>query len=142
MSWLRYLFKTSMYQKKQDWAEFKELDKEVRRAEYNVNDARMKTARAFFEEDSYDEVPACIKWRVMYGRSRVVDGPDFEYVMMTYDLRRCTNFAPVDEEQLCPCVQCGVYPANKNYFQKRQILEQKIIEKKCFWKNKFNQKTK
>ena len=142
MSWFNYLVEIPWSQKKQDWAEFKELDKEVRRAEYDVDAARMKTARAFFEEDSYDEVPACIKWRIMYARSKPVDGPEFEYTLMSYDPRRCVNFAPVGDEQLCPCTQCGAYPANREYYIARKALEQKKLQKKQFWKNKFNQNTK
>ncbi len=142
MNWFDYLVKTPCAQKKQDWAEFKKLRKEVRKLESDLDYATMKVGRTFFEEDSYDEVPACVKWRVMYARSRPVDGPEFEYTLKSYDLRRCTNFAPIGDEQLCPCTQCGAYPANKKYFDVRKDLEQKQAQKKQFWKNKFNQNTK
>ena len=142
MNWFDYLVKTPWTQKKQDWAEFKKLRKEVRKLESDLDYATMKVARAFFEEDSYDEVPACVKWRVMYARSKPMEGVEFEYTLMSYDPRRCTNFAPIGDEQLCPCTQCGAYPANKNYFDVRKDLEQKQAQKKQFWKNKFNQNTK
>jgi hypothetical protein len=142
MKWFDYLVKTSWVQKKQDWQEFKKLRKEVNKAESDLDYATMKIARTFFEEESYDEVPACIKWRIMFARSKPVDGPEFEYTLMSYDPRRCTNFAPIGDEQLCPCTQCGAYPANKKYFDVRKDLEQKQAQKKQFWKNKFNQNTK
>lgn len=142
MKWFDYLVKTSWMQKKQDWQEFKKLRKEVNKAESDLDYATMKIARTFFEEESYDELPACIKWRIMFARSKPVDGPEFEYTLMSYDPRRCTNFAPIGDEQLCPCTQCGAYPANKKYFDARKALEQKQIQKKQFWKNKFNQNTK
>jgi hypothetical protein len=142
MNWFDYLVRTPWSQKKQDWKEFKQIRKEVRNAESKFEFAEIKIARAFFEEDSYEEVPACVKLRVMYARSKPVEGVEFEYTLMSYDPRRCVNFAPIGDEQLCPCTQCGAYPANKEYYTARKALEQKKLQKEQFWKNKFNQNTK
>ncbi len=142
MNWFVYLVKTTWVQKKQDWFEFRTLKQDLRRAQANLDYAKIHVSRTFFEEDSYDEVHACLKKRVMYGRAKPIDSAEFEYMLKIYDNARCTKFVPIDDEQLCPCKQCGAYPANKYYFDMLQELKRISNKRNNFWKNKFSQKIK
>lgn len=142
MNWFVYLVKTPWCQKKQDWHEFQAVKREIKNARVYVENSERGVVRYFFEEDAYEEFDACLKHRLMYGRANIFDVQSHEYEIMRFQDSRCVNFVPEGNEQLCQCVDCPAFKANKVLYNARQYLNGLVDKRKNFWKNKFNQKSK
>lgn len=140
MKWIVYLFKTSLAQKKQDWAEYKNLKQKLYAAQNMVLVAARDVEHAFMEEDAYEEYDACLKKRLMHVRVKNRKGAVYESTLMEFQKSRCENFVPQGNECLCSCKTCGAYNKNKKYFTARQNLQSLRCEYNRFWKNKFKQK--
>jgi hypothetical protein len=142
MNWFTYLVETPFVQKKQDWAEYKKLKKELKGEKKHLQNAERGIYRMFYEEELFEEYDACMKTRVMLVRARNSDGALFDYNLMHIQESRCTNFVPVDDEQLCPCTNCPAFSKNKEYYETRRNIKEMTEKRKRFWKNKFAQNTK
>jgi hypothetical protein len=142
MNWFTYLIQTPWAQKKQDWAEFKNLKQDLKSAKVDLFNKERSLEHTFFEEESYDEYDACLKRRLMYVRVKPIDAPSYEQELMVFHPSRCRNFAPIGDEKPCVCYQCGAYAKNKEYFDAKQTLKELTDTQKNFWKNKFKQKIK
>ena len=142
MNWFTYLVKTPWAQKKQDWAEFKQISGALQDAKICLEKTEQGVLHIFFEEELFEEVDACLKERVMLARTRPLNETPYDYELMHFQDSRCTNFVPIGDEKLCPCTACPAHPANKAYYDARNNVARLKGEYKKFWKNKFNQKTK
>ena len=142
MNWFTYLFKTPWVQKKQDWAEYRNLKQEIKYANIYLYNKTKELEHVFLEEERYEEYDSCLKKRLMTARSKPEKGAEFEYSLMYFQPSRCENFAPVGNEQPCTCIGCGAYPKNKEYFAAKQELNNLTMKYKYFWKNKFNHNVK
>ena len=138
MNWFTYLFKTPWVQKKQDWAEYKNLKQEIKYANVYLYNKAKKLERTFLEEEPYDEYDACLKKRLIYVRVKPIGAPSYEQELITFQPSRCQNFAPIGNELPCTCRGCSAYQKNKEYFVAKQELNDLTIKYKHFWKNKFN----
>lgn len=142
MNWFVYLFKTPWVQKKQDWAEYKNLKQEIMYAIIYLYNKTKELEHVFLEEERYEEYDSCLKKRLMTARSKPAKGAEFECSLMYFQPSRCENFAPVGNEQPCTCTGCGAYPNNRGYFAAKQELNNLTMKYKHFWKNKFNHNVK
>ena len=70
MNWFTYLVKTPWAQKKQDWAEFKQISGALKDAKICLEKTEQGVLHIFFEEELFEEVDACLKERVMLVRTR------------------------------------------------------------------------
>lgn len=140
MSWFTYLVKTSWTQKKQDWAEYKQVQQEYWSAQKMLQNSWGKLSVEFNEGDNFDEENGCIKKQFMYARVRIYGQiTDFKLSDEPYE-SRCKNFAPIGDEQLCLCTQCSRYFTNKQYFDAKNNLKKITNEYKNFWTQKVKQK--
>lgn len=138
LGWADYVCKTSLGQKIQDWKEFKELKRQIEDAYSLLKTQRKNLQYTFDEDDDSEAVNACIKRRIyMYEKRYDKKGKVINYVPCYTRPTHCTEFAPMDDEQLCPHTNCVAYGANKKYYDVRMWIKRLEKQRDNFWQNKI-----
>lgn len=141
MSWLSYVFKTSLKQKKQDWADYKSAEEKWFDAMQALCAARSGVEKLFEEEVESTEYNACIKRKILFSHlEKSLTGRLTGREICTTVTSRCLEFAPIGNEKLCSRYMCEAYYKNKQYVEALQKYKKYEQEYKNFWKQKVNQK--
>ena len=138
LGWADYICKTSVAQKIQDWKEFQELKKQLADAYSLLKTQRENLQHTFDEDEDSNAFNSCIKRRVyMYEKEYDKKGKVINYVPKHTRPTHCTEFAPMDDEQLCSHTNCVAYGANKKYYEVRMWVKRLEKQRDNFWQNKI-----
>ena len=123
MSWWKYLFKTSLGQKKADWADFQKLQQQAEAADNARLAARGRISLVQnIDTDRKHWIVSCLVY---------VEGKDKKM-----ELEYCPMFSNEFGQNGC-CAKCEYAIKNREYHQLRQQAEQMKQRLDSFWKDKF-----
>ena len=129
MSFWKYVFKTSLEQKKYDWNEFQMLRQCARDAESSAIRA-CNDISCWRGAKNYVQPMACINYECFI--------PDIDADKMLETCRYdCRYFMETSAKNLCKCSTCGFAEKNKEYHQACDAVAELHSVLGDFWAKKF-----
>ena len=137
-NWTDYLVKTSVARKIQDWKEYKDLKRQIEDAKRLLAAQKSNLVHTFDEDEDSEALNSCIKRRVfMYEQKFDKKGSFTGYEPVYTQPTRCTEFAPIGDEQLCSHANCQAYARNKKYHDALVRVRDLESQYKNFWTDKI-----
>ena len=132
MQWFNYIKKNSLIQIVRDYREYRELCRQLRLSQKDLEYCTKMLTREYDIEDDINFGNACLKHKKLIEATNLLDESTCRYT-----LSRCQFFEPIGNEKLCPNKQCQCWQNNNLYYQTLNDVKDLYSRISGFWKNKF-----
>ncbi len=134
MKWFNYLCKTPLGTIRQDWNEYCNIRRSIKKMDEALERAQSYLVKLCLIGDEFvKEEKSCLKQvEIVPPVGELVDDENLRFYT-----QRCPRFYPVGDEVPCGCKECNYWLRNQMYSKHLERKKQLMQECKMFWARKF-----